>query len=380
LRVGFFVDLFYPYMLGGVEQRAFAVAKQLVEFGDSVTVFSSRLIGVDGRESLLDGQLEVVRVGLVGNPLHHRVRASSLCFFLSSLGLGDEVNELDVLDVNQFCSLPGGLLGRIHGVPTVYTIHDLGRVNLRHPQRALLLKSIQFLRGRPCVVAVSKHVRWKLINYMGFNPCDVKVIPNGVDYSRIRSTIKECKNIRNGPQRILYVGRLVPYKNVDHLLYAVISLNAEGYNLVLYVVGMGEDLPRLFKLSRRLGIEDITHFHGFLEDKSEVYRLMGEADVFVNASKVEGFGITLLESMASGTPVLAYNLRSYRDFIWNDINGLVVERGNREELKRGLKRLLDNPQLARRIRMNGLSTARRYDITRTVRALRKVYRSAISNS
>lgn len=374
------MDLFYPYMLGGIEQRAFEVAKHLVEAGDNVTVFTSKLSGVRGRDTLLDGGLEVVRVGFVGNPLGHRVQVASLSFIISSLGLREEVKGLDVLDVNQFCSLSGGVMGRINGVPTVYTIHDLGRVKLRHPHRSILLKSIQFLHESPAVVAVSSHVRWKLVSFLGFNPTDIRVVPNGVDYNQIRSTAKQTEERINEGTRILYVGRLVPYKNVDHLLQAVSSLNAEGYRLELDVVGMGQDLPRLIQCSRSLELGDTVRFHGFIEEKSEVYRVMGQADVFVNPSVVEGFGITLLEAMASGTPVLAYNLRSYSDFLRNGINGLAVKSGNKEALKQGLKRILDNPQLARRLRRNGLRTARRYDITRTVRALRNIYKKAINRS
>ena len=84
MKIGFFIDLFYPYMLGGIEQRGYELAKQLALRGDEVTVFSTSLVGTEPVEYLFDDKLKIVRTGFIKNPLEYRRRLAFIGFAYSS--------------------------------------------------------------------------------------------------------------------------------------------------------------------------------------------------------------------------------------------------------------------------------------------------------
>jgi glycosyltransferase involved in cell wall biosynthesis len=378
MRIGCFVDLFYPYLLGGVEQRCFEVAKRLVSFGDKVTVFSTSLTGIRSHEEMFGGKLRIIRTGPIRNPTTHRRRSSIIGYALSVLKYANVVKDYDILDFNQYCGLPGEFLTRFRKVPHVLTVHDLVRPRVTRPASLLVNEAMIRLHDEGPIVTVSSAVREKLVRFFKVDPERIAVIPNGVDNEAIRrASKKRPKADRKGPFRLCYVGRLVRYKNVDHAILALKHLNSEGYSVTLDVIGMGEEMQRLRELSRRLGVDRIVNFHGFIQEKSSVYEFMSEADLFVNPSVIEGFGITLIESMAAGTPVVAYDLPAYHDFIENGYNGLLVEPNSVQELSNTMKMVLDDSTLASKLVDNGVKVAQKYDIDEVVGRLRDVYLSEI---
>ena len=102
------------------------------------------------------------------------------------------------------------------------------------------------------------------------------------------------------------------YKGQDRVIAAIPDLVAKGYDVHYVVVGEGDDRARLEDLARRAGVSERVHFLGAigLPDLVETYRM---ADLFVMPSTGEGFGVTFLEAMASGTPALGCGMAGARD-------------------------------------------------------------------
>jgi len=147
------------------------------------------------------------------------------------------------------------------------------------------------------------------------------VIPNGIDISKFDAAIRAL-NVRRA-KIVLFVGRLVLPKGIDDLIRAMPAVLNEVPEAKLVIVGEGEEQKKLVELVRKLALEDKVEFRGYMNLK-ELAKSYLEASVFVLPSftRLENFGIVLLEAMACRTPVIASDIPGVRENITKD-NGLL---------------------------------------------------------
>jgi glycosyltransferase involved in cell wall biosynthesis len=165
------------------------------------------------------------------------------------------------------------------------------------------------------------------------------VIPPGTDTARFVPDLS-----RKGEPLVLHVGRLKRYKSTDHLLEAAHALKLKGKRFKVKIVGDGDDLPRLKETSRRLALEDIVEFTGFISEDDKV-RLYQESAVLVENSLKEGWGLIVMEANACATPVIAARSPGLVDSVHDGKTGFLYEYGNVPELTERLGQLLDDAQL-----------------------------------
>ena len=127
--------------------------------------------------------------------------------------------------------------------------------------------------------------------------------------------------------RVVYLGRLEPYKQVDVLLRAMARLVDRFPNSEIVVIGRGSDQPRLERIAAAVGVADRTRFVGFVED-AERDRLLATSRVCVCPSAKEGWGLTVIESNAVGTPVVATHAPGLRDAVRDGKTGFLVRDGD----------------------------------------------------
>ncbi|MBI2077536.1 MAG: glycosyltransferase family 4 protein [Euryarchaeota archaeon] len=228
-----------------------------------------------------------------------------------------------VLDFH-FEPVPGSAFGRVAADwyqrfgPRSYALAD-----------AVLVRSLAYARSAASLAHVPDS-RWR-------------VVPNGVDHLRFRP---------DGPRRpgdyLLFVGRLVPYKGLEVLLEALRLLVAPPR---LVVAGDGPERQRWQRLAQALRVD--VEWLGRVpeEDLAPLYR-GARAAVLPSVSRQEAFGITLLESMACGTPVVASDLPGVAEIA--RLGGVTAPPGDAMALARTLRRLLHGspergPALATRI-------------------------------
>lgn len=223
------------------------------------------------------------------------------------------------------------------------------------------------------VIAVSKSVKDELVARYNLAPERVHVIHNGVDIGQFQPS-HERRNT------FLYIGRQTAHKGLPYLLQAFAKFvrTHEEYELVL----MGERLeggvdPSLIQLSQELGVGDKVKFTGRLPD-SKAWRILGRARCLVLPSLVEGFPMTVLEAMASETPLIATNVGGIPEVVQNDRNGLLVPPADPNALVKSMERIAADARLRLRLVEAGKRTCRGFSWEKVARKTLEVYSQVCS--
>lgn len=187
---------------------------------------------------------------------------------------------------------------------------------------SVLVRSIAYGRSAASLDGVPEE-RWR-------------VVPNGVDPTRFRPLA-----VRGREDYLLFVGRLVPYKGLDVLLRALAHASA---GIPLYIVGDGPLRSNLEAMAKRLAVD--VRFLGHVPDQDLPALYAGAAlTLLPSVTRQECFGISLLESMACGTPVVASNLPGVADLA--RLGGLLAAPGDARELSDQIQNALEPGRLLR---------------------------------
>ncbi len=175
----------------------------------------------------------------------------------------------------------------------------------------------------------------------------VRVVYQGVDIERLRTTTATSAGSVPprvpGVARILFIGRIVPYKGLPDLLEATARLIRNGRKVELLIGGRGPQLAELTRQATALGLSDSVRFLGFVPDDA-VGLLYASADVVAcpSVSLLESTPITLQEAMAFGIPVVGTTLPGTEETVPNDgVRGRLVAPHDADALARALAEILD---------------------------------------
>jgi phosphatidyl-myo-inositol alpha-mannosyltransferase len=198
-----------------------------------------------------------------------------------------------------------------------------------------------------------------------------EVIPNGVDTDLYRP-LRAGEERPPGPPRILFVGRFDTRNRLDILLQAARILQDEGRDFVVQVVGDGPLRPVYHRQAKSLGVWDRIEWLGLLD--KERPRLYREATVFAAPCVLASFGVVLLESMASGTPIVCADNAGFRQVIRDGAPGRFVPPGDAAALAAGIAEQLDDAGLRRDWGERGRAAAvERYSWPEVARRVEEVY-------
>ncbi|MTD53381.1 glycosyltransferase [Amycolatopsis pithecellobii] len=245
------------------------------------------------------------------------------------------------------------------GIPVVQTFHALGVVKRRHqgaadtspPERIRLERMIARRADR--VLATCSAEVFELVR-LGMPRARASVVPCGVDLDGFSPDGPTAR--RGAPHRMISVGRLVPRKGFDIAIRALKSL--PGTELVL-VGGPGEgelendpEARRLREVAHGLGVADRFRMAGQVP-RDKMPALLRSADVMVCTPWYEPFGITPLEAMACGVPVVAGAVGGLVDTVVDGITGTLVPPRDPAKLARAVRQLLRNSTLRERYGLAG---------------------------
>jgi glycosyltransferase involved in cell wall biosynthesis len=195
------------------------------------------------------------------------------------------------------------------------------------------------------VIAVSRALAEDAIRFFRLPRERVVTIHNGIDLQnladpQVKEEIKE--------HMILSVGRLVWRKGYKYLIDAMRQVLLEYPDAKLFIVGYGEQGISLQRHVKKLGISNSVHFLGKVS-REKLYSLYQAAEVYVQPSLYEPFGITILEAMSMRKPVIATHVGGIQEIIKNGIEGLLVEPRNSLQLANAIMRVFSDSALRRRL-------------------------------
>jgi glycosyltransferase involved in cell wall biosynthesis len=192
----------------------------------------------------------------------------------------------------------------------------------------------------------------------------VQTVPNGIDVAAVRDVSPTERDVD-----VLFVGRFIEEKNVGLLVRAVARLETDRPDVQCVLVGDGPEREAVASLVRDLGLEDNVTILPPREEYETVLALMSAADVFALPSRREGFGITALEALACGTPVVTINHpgNAAQELVADGVTGAVCE-PTPQALAERIRTLPDETSSA-----DCTGAARDYEWDRIARRMEAVY-------
>jgi len=224
-------------------------------------------------------------------------------------------------------------------------------------------------RGWP-FVAVSPSTHDDLVK-RGIPPCDIRVIPNGLDHARYRPSGDPAEG-----DLVVFVGRLEHYKGVDLLLDAWLRVRAERPAARLVIVGSGSAGDAMRQRAGDGAFGDSVRFTGFVSEAEKIAWLQ-RATVVVQPSRKEGWGLTVLEANACGTPVVATDVPGLRDSVRHGSSGLLAA-PTASALAAGLVSVLGDPALRARLAREARAWSERFSWDHVSDAFADVVRATAS--
>ncbi len=240
-----------------------------------------------------------------------------------------------------------GLLGRWLGVPVTITLRGTEQRQAHDSTlRPLLARGLQRATR---VFAVSESLR-QVALALGVAPERTRVVGNGVDLERFRPIARaEARSALGLPDDaavLVSVGGLCERKGFHRVMACLPALGAGPRPLHYLVVGgaspEGDWTERLHRQARELGLEAHVHFTGPLPS-AELPRVLSAADVFVLATRNEGWANVFLEAMACGLPVVATDVGGNREVVASPAVGSIVPFDNATALTQALRDALARP-------------------------------------
>ena len=242
----------------------------------------------------------------------------------------------------------------------------------------------------PCAgkmtIAISELVHQHLLQDFNIPEKQIRCIHNGVDAAHyavlpepasVQTYRKRCQMLEGRPV-IGTVGRLAAgrVKGFDTLLVAAKLVMESLPDIQVLIVGDGPRRPFLEDITRRLGIQSHIHFAGEAEDIRIPFALM---DLFVFTSRwPEAFGLTLVEAMAAGKPVIATKSGAVPEIVRHDVDGWLVPPDDPSAMAEGILHLLSDRALTTRFGHQGQMRVRQaFSLDRLAVEVEAVYREIV---
>jgi glycosyltransferase involved in cell wall biosynthesis len=340
-------DLHNP-RAGGAEIHLFEIFGRLAAAGDRVTMLCSGFPGAAPRETIAG-----IDVRRCGNRYSYYARVGPAC----RRYLRDE--RPDVL-IEAHNKLPF-FTPLYAAAPRLVIVHHLfGTTAFQQvsPPIAAIVVAAEALipwcyRG-VSFIAISESSRADLVR-RGVPAGAIRVVLPGIDGDHYRAAPEAL-----GPEPLVaFVGRIEWYKRLDVLLRALARVRAGGVPARLVIAGTGEALARVRALRRELGMEAHVDVPGFI-DEAEKVRLLQRAHVLVQPSEKEGWGLTVIEANACGTPVIAAAVPGLQDSVRDGETGILVPPRDEAALAAAMVRVLGDPALRERLARGARAWAARF--------------------
>lgn len=256
-------------------------------------------------------------------------------------------------------------------VPLLVTVHnDFAHANASRLRPLYLVTERLFSRWTTGYITVSAWLAEELQVSCGIKPGQIVLIPNGIARMAGDMLLAEELPFPRDIQLVGTVARLAPQKGVEYFIRAAAELHRQYPDVGFVIVGDGPLRGQLEILANELELEGRLIFTGYRRD---VPAILDRMHIFVQPSLSEGQGITVLEAMASGCPVIASATGGLKELIRHGENGLLTEPGDAGQLADAVRSLLDDNEFAEILAKQAAIIAEGYDIRNMLENTRNTY-------
>ena len=244
-------------------------------------------------------------------------------------------------------------LKNAYDIPIVATIHatEAGRNSGIHDETQRYINDTEWLLTYEAteVIVNSNYMKNEIQRLFGLPFDKINVIPNGINLSNFTGIERDYDFRRqyamDNEKIILYVGRLVYEKGVQHLIAAMPKILSNYNDAKLIIAGRGGMMDELRAEASNLGLNDKIYFTGYLNSK-QVQKMYKCADVAVFPSTYEPFGIVALEAMLAGVPTVVSDVGGLDEIVTHGVDGMKSYAGNANSIADSVTALLYDHQLA----------------------------------
>ncbi len=352
---------FFSTTRGGGEYVFSLVAKKLGEDNHRVFVITNKIEGEDYKN------LKNVQLIFVPPILQYKGGlppgfSDNIRYSVNAIrkGLGIIKNEkIDVIHSNNFApAIAGSILSSLTSKPHITTVHDVfslcgknywkewGRqsdVSRMNVWLAPVFEKLMIKLRYSCIHTVSEATREDLIKFGAKKP--ICVIHNAIESAPVG-------NATQNPLQIVYIGRLVFYKNLEVVIKAIDIARKTEPEIKLVVVGSGPHRKTLEEMVRKLGLEKNVEFSGYVSSE-EKSKIIGESVALVFPSLCEGFGLVILEAYDQKKPILVSDIKPMSDIVTNGITGLVLDPHDEKSWAQSILDIIKNPDQFAKYGQNG---------------------------
>ena len=213
----------------------------------------------------------------------------------------------DVIHAHDWLSFRAGIEAkRVSGKPLIVHVHatEFDRTG-GHPNQYIYEEERRGMHAADCIISVSQHTKNMIVEHYGVEADKVAVVHNGIDHADHRRELPPAlEHVRTRGQKIvLFVGRITIQKGPDYFIKVARRVLEYDPNVLFVISGAGDMEHQIIRMAADMGLGDKVVFAGFVRGE-ELMKLYRAADLYVMPSISEPFGITALEALANGTPIL----------------------------------------------------------------------------
>ena len=356
MRIAFVTFEYPPIIHGGAGIYAAHIVEELEKLGHQIIVFTPTPNATDSTEYPPSANLQIWHV-----PVHETLPFRALQFWINlprEIKKAEKEQQFDIVHINSISYW--FLKKRLSTAPHVLTVHHLAsdaagntdlsffsRISDLSGENGLILPLIErrAINSADKIIAVSYYTKDRILQTYQTPSDKVDVVYNGVDsegYTFTQEDLDKTWKRLGLPDLpvILFVGRVDdPRKGLDVLIQAFRRVLDE-VDATLLVVGKG-DLTTARNLAGR-ALDRIV-FTGFVDDIT-LKKCYALCDLYVCSSRLEGFGLTILEAFAAGKPVVATRVGAIPELVSDGIDGILVEKNDVSGIANGINYYLKYPE------------------------------------
>ena len=300
MKIAFVCPRFYPY-IGGVETVVFNLAQNLTAKGMDVTILTQTNGAALAKKEQLHN-FTILRFNEIGFS-KLKISIDLLRYLQKNSG------KYNIIHVQNYHAFPAICVALTKKKPIIFSPHYHGEgrttlTNLLHYPYHFIGK---FIFSQSDTILCDSNAEAQLIQKHFPNLKKITILPLGIDIEGIQ----KAKKYDDTLPYILVVGRLENYKNIELIIRSLQFIDSK---ICLKIVGNGPELQQLKNIAYKLNLSNRVYFLKNISNE-DLFRLLKSAKAYVTMSRMEAYGLSLLEAVAAGIGIVASDIPAHKDLI-----------------------------------------------------------------